>query len=84
MTSTRTSGAASGLRRAEFEGQLGRVIAQPELLGELGEAYVLRNPDAEPLVRVDVVQRDFELRDGVQTGGFTDRVVVSSPVGAPQ
>jgi hypothetical protein len=76
------SGGEVGLRRAEFEGQLGRVIAQPELLGELGEAYVRRNPDAEPLVRVDVVQRDFELRDGVQTGAFTDHVVVSSPVGA--
>ena len=59
------SGGEVGLRRAEFEGQLGRVIAQPELLGELGEAYVRRNPDAEPLVRVDVIQRDFELRDGV-------------------
>jgi hypothetical protein len=76
------SGGEVGLRRAEFEGQLGRVIDHPELLGDLGEAYVQRNPSAEPLVRVDVVQRDFELRDGVQTGAFTDHVVVSSPVEA--
>ncbi|MCZ2829688.1 hypothetical protein O2W14_12670 [Modestobacter sp. VKM Ac-2986] len=78
------SGGEVGLRRAEFEGQLGRVIEQPALLGALGEAYVRRNPSAEPLVRVDVVQRDFELRDGVQTGAFTDRVVVSSPVEAAE
>ena len=76
------SGGAVGLRRAEFEGQLGRVIAQPELLGELGAAYVQRNPSAEPLVRVDVIQRDFELRDGVQTGAYTDHVVVTAPVEA--
>ena len=76
------SGGEVGLRRAEFEGQLGRVIAQPELLGELGEAYVQRNPSAEPLVRVDVIQRDFELRDGVQTGAYTDHVVVTAPVEA--
>jgi len=76
------SGGEVGLRRAEFEGQLGRVIEQPQLLGELGEAYVARNPSAAPLVQVEVVQRDFELRDGVQTGAFTDHVVVSSPVGA--
>ena len=76
------SGGEVGLRRAEFEGQLGRVIAQPELLGELGAAYVQRNPSAEPLVRVDVIQRDFELRDGVQTGAYTDHVVVTSPVEA--
>ena len=76
------SGGEVGLRRAEFEGQLGRVIAQPELLGELSAAYVQRNPSAEPLVRVDVIQRDFELRDGVQTGAYTDHVVVTSPVEA--
>jgi hypothetical protein len=76
------SGGEVGLRRAEFEGQLGRVLAQPELLGELGEAYVTRNPSAAPLVQVEVVQRDFELHDGVQTGAYTDHVVVSSPVGS--
>ncbi|WP_369139955.1 hypothetical protein [Modestobacter versicolor] len=72
----RLSGGQVGLRRAEFEGQLPRIEADPALLGLLAESYARADPDAEELVEVQVVQRRFELVDGRPTDVFTDRVVV--------
>ena len=72
----RLSGGEVGLRRAEFEGQLDRIEAEPELLGLLAEAYLERHPGAPELVSVQVVQRRFELVEGRQTGEFTDRILV--------
>jgi hypothetical protein len=72
----RLSGGQVGLRRAEFEGQLPRIIGDPELLGLLADSYAERNPDAEELVEVQVVQRRFELSSGQQTGDFDDHVLV--------
>ena len=72
----RLSGGQVGLRRAEFEGQLPRIEAHPQLLGLLAESYAEKNPDAEELVEVRVVQRHFELSGGQQTGDFDDRVVI--------
>jgi hypothetical protein len=72
----RLSGGQVGLRRAEFEGQLPRIATHPELLGLLADSYAAKNPGAEPLVEVQVVQRHFELSGGQQTGAFDDRVVV--------
>jgi hypothetical protein len=72
----RLSGGQVGLRRAEFEGQLPRIEAHPQLLGLLAESYAEKNPDAEELVEVQVVQRHFELSAGQQTGDFDDRVVI--------
>jgi hypothetical protein len=72
----RLSGGQVGLRRAEFEGQLPRIEAHPQLLGLLAESYTEKNPDAEELVQVQVVQRHFELSGGQQTGAFDDRVIV--------
>ncbi len=72
----RLSGGEVGLRRAEFEGQLPRMQARPELLGLLADTYAERHPEAEPLVEVHVVQRRFELVDGQRTGEFTDTVVI--------
>ena len=72
----RLSGGQVGLRRAEFEGQLDRIEAHPELLGLLADAFVTAHPDAEELVEVQVVQRRFELSDGQPTDAFTDRVIV--------
>jgi hypothetical protein len=72
----RLSGGQVGLRRAEFEGQLPRIEAHPQLLGLLAESYAEKNPDAPALVDVQVVQRHFELSGGQQTGDFDDRVVV--------
>ncbi|MGY1746406.1 hypothetical protein [Blastococcus sp. SYSU D00695] len=80
----RLSGGEVGLRRAEFEGQLPRMQARPELLGLLAETYAERHPDAEPLVEVHVVARRFDLVDGRRTGGYTDTVVVDHDLeGAP-
>lgn len=72
----RLSGGEVGLRRAEFEGQLPRMEADPQLLGLLAQTYAERHPDAEPLVEVRVVQRRFELVDGQRTGRYTDTVVI--------
>jgi hypothetical protein len=72
----RLSGGQVGLRRAEFEGQLPRVVADPQLLGLLADSYAADNPDAPELVEVQVVQRRFELSAGKPTDAYTDRVVV--------
>jgi hypothetical protein len=72
----RLSGGQVGLRRAEFEGQLPRLEQQPELLGVLAAVYADKHPSAPDLVSVQVVQRHFELRDGVQTGDYEDTVLV--------
>ena len=72
----RLSGGQVGLRRAEFEGQLDRVEAHPELLGLLADAYAAKHPAAEELVEVQVVQRRFELSDGQPTDAYSDTVLV--------
>ncbi|WP_091536759.1 hypothetical protein [Modestobacter sp. DSM 44400] len=73
----RLSGGEVGLRRAEFEGQLSRLEADPELLGLLADQFAERHPSAPGLVSVQVVQRRFELRNGTQTGAFEDTVLVA-------
>ena len=78
----RLSGGEVGLRRAEFEGQLDRLIEQPELLGLLAESYAAGHPDAEPLVAVRVVQRRHALDDGRRTGEVTESVLVDHTVPA--
>ncbi|MGY1786471.1 hypothetical protein [Geodermatophilus sp. SYSU D00698] len=78
----RLSGGEVGLRRAEFEGQLPRLVDDPVLLVTLAETYARRHPDAPDLVEVQVVQRHFELADGQPTGAWTDRVLVEQDLGA--
>jgi hypothetical protein len=72
----RLSGGQVGLRRAEFEGQLGRLREHPELLGLLADSFTETHPSAPHLVSVQVVQRRYELADGEPTGHFVDHVVV--------
>jgi hypothetical protein len=83
----RMSGGETGLRRAEFEGQLPRLVEQPELLGLLADTYAEAHPDAEELVAVRIVQRRYELQDGRRTGAHSDSVLVDHPLtgaeGAP-
>jgi len=80
----RLSGGEVGLRRAEFEGQLPRLEAEPELLALLAESYAAHHPGAEPLVEVRVVQRRHQLEDGRRTGEVTDSVLVAQRLeGAP-
>ena len=76
----RLSGGQVGLRRAEFEGQLPRLERQPELLGLLAESFADRHPSAPDLVSVQVVTRQFELRAGVETGAYSDTVLVEYPL----
>jgi len=71
----RLSGGKVGLRRAEFEG-LNRIEKHPELLGLLAHAFAGTHPSAPHLVSVEVVQRQFELSKGRQTGDYSDKVLV--------
>jgi hypothetical protein len=77
----RLSGGEVGLRRAEFEGQLPRLVDDPALLVTLAETYARRHPGGPALVEVQVVQRHFELADGRPTGAWTDRVLVDQDLG---
>ena len=74
------SGGETGLRRAEFEGQLPRLVEQPELLGLLADTYAAAHPDAEALVSVRIVQRRYELQDGRRTGAYSDSVLLDHPL----
>lgn len=78
----RLSGGEVGLRRAEFEGQVDRMRADPSLLVSLAGVYAERHPDAEDLVEVQVIHRRFELDEGRRTGDFTDVVVVDQDLEA--
>jgi hypothetical protein len=76
----RLSGGEVGLRRAEFEGQLPRLQAHPELLGLLADSYAGSHPSAPALRSIEVVQRRYELRDGRQTGDYEDAVLLDYPL----
>lgn len=67
----------TGIRRAEFEGQLGRFREQPELLQTVADAYARRNPDAPPLRELRLVIRWHEVRDFEVTGRWDEEVVVT-------
>ena len=72
----RLSGGQVGLRRAEFEGQLPRIEAHPELLGLLADSFAAKHPHAQELVEVQVVERRYELSGGKPTDAFSDTVLV--------
>ena len=67
----------TGIRRAEFEGQLGRFREDPALLSTVADAYASRNPTAPPLQEVRIVVRWHEVRDFEVTGNWTDEVVAT-------
>ncbi|MBA2389863.1 MAG: hypothetical protein H0V67_06355 [Geodermatophilaceae bacterium] len=69
--------ADTGLRRAEIEGQLPRLIADPSLLELIAQSYVRRNPDRPPLIRIEIVVRRYELRAGAATGQYSDTVLAA-------
>lgn len=69
--------ANSGLRRAELEGQLPRLQAEPQLLAAVAAGYAARNPDAPPLREIRVVIRWHDVKRFRPTGTWTDEVVVS-------
>jgi hypothetical protein len=67
----------TGIRRAEFEGQLGRFRDEPALLQTVADAYERRNPDAPPLRELRLVIRWHEVRDFEVTGRWEDEVVAT-------
>ncbi|MDZ5441813.1 hypothetical protein U2F26_03575 [Micromonospora sp. 4G57] len=67
---------ATGIRRAEIEGQQGRYAADPTLLRQVADAYTERHPDAPALVEVRIVIRWYGIRDGRPTGRWTDETAV--------
>lgn len=70
-------GADVGMRRAEFEGQLPRFRKDRDLMAALARAYERRNPNRPDLVQIDVVVREFELKEGKPTKEYHDRVVLT-------
>jgi hypothetical protein len=66
---------ATGLRRAEIEGQAGRFRRDPELLGALSRAHDRLHPTEASYDVVRVVERRYRLRGSRPTGEHTDRVV---------
>ncbi|MFC4020744.1 hypothetical protein ACFOW4_22760 [Micromonospora sp. GCM10011542] len=67
---------ATGIRRAEIEGQQDRYAADPTLLAEVADAYAERHPGAAALVEVRIVIRWHGIRAGRPTGRHTDQTVV--------
>ena len=60
--------ASFGMRRAEFEGQLDRIAADPSLLGVLVEARERARPNARRLREVQLISARWELEDGRRVG----------------
>ena len=67
----------TGVRRAEIEGQLDQIRADPGQLGAVAAAYARRQPRAPRLVEVSVVIRWHELSHGRPTGQFHDETVAT-------
>jgi hypothetical protein len=61
-----------GLRRAEYEGQLSRIVADPQVLGDIAETFSARHPDRPAWVEVSVVRTAYLLVDGVPSGERTE------------
>lgn len=68
---------ATGLRKAEVEGQLTRFREDPELLALVAEAYGDAHPGEPEIVTVEIRIKSYELVDGIRTGEETDVVEVA-------
>jgi hypothetical protein len=66
----------SGLRRAELEGQIGQLSADPSRLVAVATTYARRHPESSPLIVVELVQRSQPMRGGQPVGETTDDVIV--------
>lgn len=60
-----------GLRRAEMEGQIPRVVAHPELLGALAAAHLRLRPNQPAWQQVDLVEHRVQLDHGRATNETT-------------
>lgn len=61
-----------GVARAELEGQLDRIIADPDRLSTLADAWARLHPDRPELRRIIVGQDVVELHNGRESGHRTD------------
>lgn len=68
--------AATGIRRAEIEGQQARYAADPTLLRRVAGAYAERHPGAPELIEVRIVVRWYDIRGGRPTGRWTEETAV--------
>ncbi|QOC93798.1 hypothetical protein [Micromonospora craniellae] len=67
---------ATGIRRAEIEGQQAHYVADPTRLREVADAYERRHPDAPRLTEVRIVIRWHDITDRRPTGQWSDETVV--------
>ncbi|MFV2103335.1 hypothetical protein [Micromonospora sp. LOL_024] len=67
---------ATGIRRAEIEGQQSQYVADPGRLREVADAYTRRHPAAPPLAEVRIVIRWHDITDRRPTGRWADETVV--------
>ena len=68
---------ATGMRRAEIEGQVGRFRRDPSLLAALSRAHDRLHPDEPSYEQVRVVEQRYQLRDSRPSGDTTERVVAA-------
>ena len=64
-----------GIERAEIEGQLDRIIADPSLLEGVARAFSGLHPEREPFAHLTVVRVSTTLRDGRPTDERTEEVL---------
>lgn len=76
---------ATGLRRAEVEGQADRFTRDPDLLAALSQAHARLRPYEPSYDVVRVVVARLQLRDGRPTGESSEQVVAqwTRPPGPP-
>jgi hypothetical protein len=65
----------SGLRRAELEGQVGQLSADPSRLAAVAATYARRHSGATGLVAVELVRRSQPMHGGQPVGDPTDTLV---------
>lgn len=68
---------ATGMRRAEIEGEVGRFRRNPALLRELSRAHSALHPAEPPYAEVRVVERRYRLHDSRPTGHADEQVVAA-------
>ncbi|MCW2621090.1 MAG: hypothetical protein JWL64_692 [Frankiales bacterium] len=68
---------ATGLRRAELEGQAARFVADPALLSKVSEAHDRLHPDEPPYRTLRVLVSHVHLRDSRPTGVTDDDVLAT-------
>jgi hypothetical protein len=64
-----------GLNRAEVEGRVPQLLADPALLGTLATTHARLRPDDPPWVGVRVVREETVIRAGRPTGGHRSTVL---------